>query len=87
MPPAAACCQGMIDDQVISANRAWNKADMAIESAAAVAGGLTSFIDMPNTNPPTLNRDALETNTAAPTAFAARTTASTWRQQRQPNGR
>lgn len=36
------------------------KADMAVESAADVAAGLTSFIDKPSTNPPTLNRDALE---------------------------
>lgn len=28
-----------------------HKADMATESRAAVAGGVTSFIDMPNTNP------------------------------------
>ncbi|MCW5580820.1 MAG: dihydroorotase, partial [Luteimonas sp.] len=36
------------------------KADIASESAAAVAGGLTSFMDMPNTSPPTLDRAALE---------------------------
>ncbi len=30
------------------------KADMASESAAAVAGGVTSFIDMPNTRPATV---------------------------------
>ncbi len=52
---------GMIDDQVHFREPGMeHKADMAIESAAAVAGGLTSFMDMPNTNPPTLNRDALE---------------------------
>ncbi|GHB96277.1 dihydroorotase [Thermomonas carbonis] len=52
---------GMIDDQVHFREPGMEyKADMAIESAAAVAGGLTSFMDMPNTNPPTLNRDALE---------------------------
>ena len=33
---------------------------MATESAAAVAGGLTSFMDMPNTKPPTLDAAALE---------------------------
>jgi len=37
-----------------------HKADMATESAAAVAGGITSFMDMPNTSPPTLDRDALD---------------------------
>jgi len=52
---------GMIDDQVHFREPGMEyKADMAIESAAAVAGGLTSFMDMPNTNPPTLNREALE---------------------------
>ncbi len=52
---------GMIDDQVHFREPGMEyKADMAIESAAAVAGGLTSFMDMPNTNPPTLNAAALE---------------------------
>jgi dihydroorotase len=36
------------------------KADIATESAAAVAGGLTSFMDMPNTSPPTLDAAALQ---------------------------
>ena len=52
---------GMIDDQVHFREPGMEyKADMAIESAAAVAGGLTSFMDMPNTNPPTLDSAALE---------------------------
>ena len=52
---------GMIDDQVHFREPGMEyKADMAIESAAAVAGGLTSFMDMPNTNPPTLDAAALE---------------------------
>ncbi|MEN1924882.1 dihydroorotase [Luteimonas qiangzhengi] len=52
---------GMIDDQVHFREPGMEyKADMATESAAAVAGGLTSFMDMPNTSPPTLDRDALE---------------------------
>jgi dihydroorotase len=52
---------GMIDDQVhFRAPGMEYKADIATESAAAVAGGLTSFMDMPNTNPPTLNAGALE---------------------------
>src|SRR3989339_646679 len=51
---------GMIDDQVHFREPGMeHKADMAVESGAAVAGGLTSFMDMPNTNPPTLNREAL----------------------------
>ena len=52
---------GMIDDQVHFREPGLEyKADMATESAAAVAGGLTSFMDMPNTNPPTLDSAALE---------------------------
>jgi dihydroorotase len=52
---------GMIDDQVHFREPGLEyKADIASESAAAVAGGLTSVMDMPNTSPPTLNRDALE---------------------------
>jgi dihydroorotase len=52
---------GMIDDQVHFREPGLeHKADMATESAAAVAGGLTSFMDMPNTTPPRLDRDALE---------------------------
>jgi len=51
----------MIDDQVHFREPGLEyKADMASESAAAVAGGLTSFMDMPNTNPPTLDAVALE---------------------------
>ncbi len=52
---------GMIDDQVHFREPGMEyKADMATESAAAVAGGLTSVMDMPNTRPPTLDSDALE---------------------------
>ena len=52
---------GMIDDQVHFREPGLEyKADMATESAAAVAGGLTSFMDMPNTSPPTLDSAALE---------------------------
>lgn len=52
---------GMIDDQVHFREPGMeHKADIATESAAAVAGGLTSFMDMPNTSPPTLNDAALE---------------------------
>lgn len=52
---------GMIDDQVHFREPGLEyKADIATESAAAVAGGLTSFMDMPNTNPPTLDAAALE---------------------------
>ena len=52
---------GMIDDQVHFREPGMEyKADIATESAAAVAGGLTSFMDMPNTSPPTLDSAALE---------------------------
>ena len=52
---------GMIDDQVhFREPGLTHKGDIASESAAAVAGGLTSFMDMPNTNPPTLDAAALE---------------------------
>ena len=52
---------GLIDDQVHFREPGMeHKADMATESAAAVAGGITSFMDMPNTSPPTLDADALE---------------------------
>ena len=52
---------GMIDDQVhFREPGREHKADMAVESGAAIAGGLTSFMDMPNTNPPTLDAAALE---------------------------
>lgn len=52
---------GMIDDQVHFREPGMEyKADIASESAAAVAGGLTSFMDMPNTSPPTLGPEALE---------------------------
>ena len=37
-----------------------HKADIASESEAALLGGITSFIDMPNTNPPTTSMEALE---------------------------
>lgn len=52
---------GMIDDQVHFREPGLEyKADIATEAAAAVAGGLTSFMEMPNTSPPTLDSAALE---------------------------
>ncbi|MEM1173610.1 MAG: dihydroorotase [Pseudomonadota bacterium] len=51
---------GMIDDQVhFREPGLTNKGDLATESAAAVAGGITSFFDMPNVNPQTTTREAL----------------------------
>jgi dihydroorotase len=50
---------GIIDDQVhFREPGLTHKADIASESAAAAAGGVTSFIEMPNTNPSTTT-DAL----------------------------
>ena len=37
-----------------------HKADIYSESKAAVAGGITSFMEMPNTQPQTLTQDLLE---------------------------
>ena len=37
-----------------------SKADMSSESLAAVLGGVTSFIDMPNTTPPTISASRLK---------------------------
>ncbi len=52
---------GMIDDQVhFREPGATHKGDIASESAAAVAGGITSFMDMPNTNPQTVDLESLE---------------------------
>jgi dihydroorotase len=52
---------GMVDDQVHFREPGLeHKGDLATESAAAVAGGLTTIMDMPNTRPPTLDAAALE---------------------------
>ena len=52
---------GVIDDQVhFREPGLTHKADINTESMAAVAGGVTSFMDMPNTKPPTTTLDALE---------------------------
>jgi dihydroorotase len=52
---------GMIDDQVHFREPGLeHKGDLATESAAAVAGGLTTVMEMPNTRPPTLDAAALE---------------------------
>ena len=51
---------GMIDDQVHFREPGMtHKGDLATESAAAAAGGITSFMDMPNVNPQTTTRQAL----------------------------
>ena len=52
---------GIIDDQVHFRDPGLTyKADIYTESKAAVAGGITSFMDMPNTIPNTLTQELLE---------------------------
>jgi dihydroorotase len=52
---------GIIDDQVhFREPGLTHKACIATESRAAVAGGTTSFMDMPNVKPPSLTRELLE---------------------------
>jgi dihydroorotase len=52
---------GMIDDQVHFRDPGVTyKADIRTESRAAVAGGITSFMEMPNTVPNTLTQELLE---------------------------
>lgn len=52
---------GMIDDQVHFREPGLeHKANIEFESRACIAGGITSFMEMPNTRPPAVNRDALE---------------------------
>ena len=52
---------GFIDDQVhFREPGLTHKADLFTESIAAVAGGITSFMDMPNTLPNTLTNELLE---------------------------
>lgn len=51
---------GVIDDHVHFRDPGLtHKADMASETAAAAAGGVTSFMDMPNCNPQTTTLEAL----------------------------
>lgn len=52
---------GVIDDQVHFRDPGLTyKGDIRSESRAAAAGGVTSFMDMPNTNPQTLTNDLLD---------------------------
>ena len=51
---------GLIDDQVhFREPGLTHKADIASESQAAIAGGITSFIEMPNTQPQTTSVQAM----------------------------
>jgi len=52
---------GIIDDQVhFREPGLTHKADLYTEPRAAVAGGVTSFMEMPNTKPPTLTQALLQ---------------------------
>ena len=52
---------GVIDDQVhFREPGLTHKATIGSEARAAVAGGVTSFMEMPNTNPPALSHEILE---------------------------
>lgn len=52
---------GVIDDQVhFREPGLTHKGDISTESRAAVAGGVTSFMEMPNTNPQTVTQELLE---------------------------
>ena len=52
---------GMIDDQVhFREPGVTHKGDLATESHAAIAGGITSDMEMPNTNPQTVTLERLE---------------------------
>ncbi len=52
---------GIIDDQVhFREPGLTHKADINSETRAAVAGGITSYMEMPNTVPQTINREALK---------------------------
>ena len=66
---------GMIDDQVHFREPGFtHKGDLATESRAAVAGGITSFMEMPNCNPLTTNAATLQ----AKHARAAEVSAANW---------
>lgn len=52
---------GVIDDQVHFREPGnTHKGDIFSESRAAVAGGVTTFMEMPNTNPPTCSKEELD---------------------------
>src|SRR5690606_24140614 len=52
---------GMIDHQVhFREPGLTHKGDIATESAAAAAGGITSWMEMPNTRPPALDAASLQ---------------------------
>lgn len=63
---------GLIDDQVHFREPGLTyKATIYSESRAAVAGGVTSFMEMPNTNPPALTQGLLEDKYRIAARFSA----------------
>lgn len=66
---------GVIDDQVhFREPGLTHKANIATESKAAVAGGITSFMEMPNTVPPVFTQSLLEDKNV----IAAKTSAANY---------
>lgn len=62
---------GLIDDQVhFREPGLTHKGEIATEARAAVAGGVTSFMEMPNTVPNTVSRAALEAKLARAAAVS-----------------
>ena len=69
---------GLIDDQVhFREPGLTHKACIATESRAAVAGGVTTFFEMPNVSP-TLSMEKLEEKERLPTATPWQITRSFW---------
>jgi dihydroorotase len=63
---------GMIDDQVhFREPGLTHKGEIATESRAAVAGGVTSYMEMPNVNPTTTTHDALRAKLARASEVSA----------------
>ena len=70
---------GVIDDQVhFRTPGLTHKGDIESESKAAVAGGVTSYMDMPNVVPPTTSIENLEQKFAIAKEKSGQTTRSTW---------
>ena len=58
---ASTCCPGVIDDQVhFREPGLTHKEDLAHASRACAKGGVTSFLEMPNTIPNTIDPDRVE---------------------------
>ena len=69
---------GVIDDQVhFREPGLTHKGDIREGSRAAAAGGVTSFMDMPNVKPPTITNELLRENNRLPRRIRLSTTRST----------